>query len=210
MNNRRGMIFRVLAVLLIGGLVGAGCGSSPQESLSETSVQQASSQAAPAIAEYKLADVCESDDAGVAEVAPYTQTPGIHPIVYASSKGSEYLVASDVDPLTPPSPWKPQDLAKAELVACIRMIERQIEECPYTLSDGRSATLTRIQRRVVVTLREAQTGKEVATSETMEGDAPETCQGSEQFFDGSTSKTVWGGIPIDAIHAWLKQYVEIP
>jgi hypothetical protein len=200
MRNRRMMIIGVVTMLLIGSLIGSGCGSTPaQEPTQET----------PSIKAYQLADVCGSDDAGVSEVAPYTQTSGIHPIVYATSRGSQYNLSSNVDPFTPPSKWRPHELAEAELVACILSSQKTVEECPYTLSNGQSATLYRVQMRYVVTLREAQTGK-VVVRETMEGDVPAKCQESEKFQSGTTSKYVYGSIEGEDIDAWLKQYVEIP
>jgi hypothetical protein len=201
MRDRRMMIWGILAMLLIGSLAVVGCGSTPTP---EPTPEP------PSIKEYQLADICESDDAGVPEAAPYSQTSGIHPIVYATGRDSEYSFSHDVDPYAPPSEWKPQELAETELVACIRLIERQVEECPYTLSSGLSATLYRIQMRAVVSLREAQTGKVVATSKVIEGVAPAECQDSEKFQTGTTSKYVYGDVASGYIHAWLKQYVEIP
>lgn len=196
MRNRRRMILGILAVLLIGSLVVVGCGSKE-----EPEPQRRVSYA-------DLVDVCF--DNGVPESVAYTQTSGTHPIAYAHEANGRWR--ADGGAFLAPVDWRrstPQ-LNEVELVACIKVERTEIERCPYTLTNGEKATVSRAQSRVVVTLREAQTAKVIATSKTMTGEVPPECQDSEQFPSGTTFKTVAGSSPVAAIHAWLKQYVEIP
>ncbi len=59
-------------------------------------------------------------------------------------------------------------------------------------------------------MREAQTGKVVATSPTIKGSLPKECKKAEQFSAGKTSKVIQGPEPKSDVRAWLEQYVEIP
>lgn len=202
MKNRQSAIFGILAVTLIGALVATGCGSTSAPEPTPT---------VPRLEAYKLLEVCRSAGEGVPEAAAYAQASGSHPIVYAyGSQSRDYILVSEVDYFAPPVQWQPNEPAAAELVACIWTTEKTIEECPYTLSNGLKATVYRVQQQAVVRLRESQTGKMVATSDTMLGSVPDWCGESESFPTGSYSKTNRGKLPADAIHAWLRQYVEIP
>ena len=173
MKNRQVMIIGVVAVLLIGGLLIVGCGGqSKKKSLSKLA-----------------ADVCAGDGVGLPEAAPYTQTSGLHPVEYVTKKvtGWGYFSAYSA-----PSKWRTKEVAEVELVACIVEDQTVLERCPYTLSGGKKATLSRIQVEVVVTLREAQTGKVVATSKAMEGLVPSKCPQTVQFDKSITSKSSVG------------------
>ena len=202
MRNRRTMVFGVVAVLLVGSLIGSACGSTP---IPPTPTPEPP-QRLQYLEELSLAEVCASDSAGVPEAAPYTQTSGIHPILSAQDNVGWKPSAN----YELPSQWEPQELAEAELVACIEQTGDTVERCPYTLTSGENATVSRIQKTAVVTLREAKTGKVVATSPAMKGSLPAECKESEQFSAGKTSKSVEGGRPVNEVNAWLKQYVEIP
>jgi hypothetical protein len=198
------MIFAVVAVLLIGSLLSSGCGSTP------TPTPKPKPELPPKISheeELSLAEICANDSAGVPEAAPYTQTPGIHPIVYAQEQYNGWKAARDY---SIPAGWESQKLAEAELVACIDQRGETVERCSYTLTSGEAASVSRIQKIIVITLREAQTGKVVATSPDIEGSLPAECKESEQFQAGKTSKALEGNRPVDGVLAWLKQYVEIP
>ncbi len=202
MSKRQTLILGVVAVLLIGGLIG--CGAAPTPTPKPTvALPQSISHAE----ESSLAEICAGEDVGASEAAPYAQTSGIHPIVYAQGPHGGWKPSSNY---RIPAGWEPQELAEAELVACIEQRGETIEKCPYTLTSGEAASVSRIQKIAVVTLREAQTGKVVATSPDIEGSLPKECKESEQFKAGKKSKALEGGRPITEANAWLKQYVEIP
>jgi hypothetical protein len=201
MSKRQTMIFGVVAVLLIGSLIGSGCGSTP---VPPTSTPEPPKKLLFADS-LRLAEVCAGDDAGVPEAAPYTQTPGIHPVLNANERYNGWKPSADYK-----SQWEPQQLAEAELVACVEQRGETVEKCSYTLTSGEAASVSRIQKIAVVTLREAQTGKVIATSPDIEGSLPAKCKESEQFKDGKKSKSLEGGKPANEVNDWLKQYVEIP
>ena len=204
MRDRRTMTFGILVMLLIGSLVVVGCGSTPTPTPEPT-------PELPSVSSSSLEAVCAGDGTGVPEVAPYTQTSGIHPIKYAVDKGSGFSITSFYSTNAEWEPVKREDRAKTELMACIAQTEMQIEQCPYTVPPaGLKATVTRVQVVAVVTLYEAQTGKQVAISPIMEGDPPRKCEESESFPQNEYSKTLTGARPEDDVNAWLKQYVEVP
>jgi hypothetical protein len=195
------MTLGILAALLIASLVVAGCGSAP------TPTPKPKYELPPKISHAEkstLIEICAGEGAGVPEAAPYSQTSGTHPVVYGRS-GLGWKPDNDYS-----NPWEPKELAEAELVACIVQEAETVEKCPYTLGNGQAATVSRIQLQTTVTLREAQTGKVVATSPTMKGSLPKECKESEQFSSGKTSKVVQGSEPISDVNAWLRQYVELP
>lgn len=202
MKKIRAMTFGVAAVLLIGSLIG--CGAAPTPTPKPTvALPQTISHAE----ESRLAEICAGEGAGTSEAASYTQTSGIHPIVYAQGPHGGWKPSSNY---RIPAGWEPQELAEAELVACIEQRGETIEKCSYTLTSGEAASVSRIQKVAVVTLRETQTGKVVATSPDIEGSLPKECKESEQFKAGKKSKALEGGRPVSEVNAWLKQYVEIP
>jgi hypothetical protein len=192
MKNR--MMGGVAAVLLIGSFFVAGCGPTKES-------QRKSRELA--------ASVCAGNDAKVPAAAPYTKTSGFHPIEYFLLQGTQWNTTS--------SYWSSENLdrradgvAKVELVACVVEEYDVLERCPYALPGGKQGTVSRLQVKTVVTLREAQTGKVVATSEAVMGDVPLDCEKTVEFPEGSTSKSIIGSRPSKDVNAWLKQYVEIP
>ena len=122
----------------------------------------------------QLENVCNS--IGATEAASYSETSGLHPVAYAKETAMGYI--SDRDYYAPLT-WKPGTLDQAELVACIVEEDVELEQCAYELETGSRGVLVRVQRQIVVTLREAKTGAVVATSEVMLGDLPRECQASE-------------------------------
>jgi hypothetical protein len=196
LKNRRTKTITAAAVLLIGGLVVGGYAVTQDwQSKARYEIKRA------------LESVCEDDDTGVPEAAPYAQTSGLHPIMYVEKTAMGSWLSSYH--YLPPSQWRPQEPADTELVACLEEEQVEIERCPYTLKSGDSATLVRLQWQTVVTLREAQTGKIVA-SNAIVGEPPRECQVSEQFEAGKLTEYIIGAKPEAEIEAWLEPYIDIP
>jgi len=197
MKNKRILIalisFVVLASIVVGGIIFM------------NDRKQKSKYAAQREMKTHLENVCNS--VGIADATPYSEISGIHPLEYAKETAMGYLVDRDYyTPLT----WKPSTLGEAELVACIVEEDVELEQCSYELDTGSRGVLIRIQRQIVVTLRDAKTGGVVATSDLMMGDLPRECQVSEEFKAGELTQYVAGTRPGDAVDEWLKPYVEVP
>ena len=143
---------------------------------------------------------------GAANAAAYTAS-GQHPIIFATEGyDGNYLPAYNT-----PLAWKANSLEEMQLVACITERNAEIEQCSYEISGSKdSAVLIRTQSKALVTLREAQTGAVVATSDELTGGLPRECQDSEQFQDGESTQYVTGTSPDDLINEWLKPFVETP
>ena len=156
--------------------------------------------------ETQLANVCNG--AGVADASPYDETSGIHPVVYASKTAIGYRV--DGSGYYTPVELKSSAPADTELVACIVEERVVMDECPYELENGKRAVLIRQQRQVVATLREAQTGEVVATSETLIGGDARKCGRTETFKGGALENYAVGARPDDALDEWVKPYVQAP
>ncbi len=157
---------------------------------------------------HALEGVCVGDGASVPEAAAYAQTSGLHPVMYVEKSGlGNWLSSYNYHP---PAGWLSEEPVDTELVACLEEEQVEIERCPYTLQNGDSAVLVRLQWRTVVTLREARTGKVVAASETIAGEPPRACQESEQFTEGDLTEFISGERPEGGVEAWLEPYVEIP
>ena len=152
--------------------------------------------------ETRLAAVCAGE--GVPEAAAYPSTSALHPILYVKQTTTGF--STDFGYRTPED-WEPQRLEDAELVACI--VEDQVERqrCSYTLEDGRKGTVVRVQYRVSVTLRAAQTGAIIATNEGLMGGPPPECQDTEQFQANRLTRYIGGSRPNEAIDEWLRTYV---
>jgi hypothetical protein len=101
-----------------------------------------------------------------------------------------------------------------ELVVCIEESEagKEIERCPYTLENGEEFTVVRVQKEVIVTLVEAQTGKTIATSETILGGMPAECLDTISVNEKEGSGTRKSGSPpsVEAIMEWVRPYAETP
>jgi hypothetical protein len=202
MKNRHAMVAGVVAVLLIGGLFVASCGPKPTPTPTPKPTVEPPKTISMGETE-TLVKICASEGAGVAEAAAYTQTSGMHPIVFAR-RSINWTPDFDYH-----NPWNPSKLAEAQLVACIVQEGKTLEKCNYTLSGGKSGTVVRIQIQTVVTLREAQTGKVVAISPALKGSLPAECSKSELFSGGETSKVFQGSAPVTETLDWLRPYVKI-
>jgi hypothetical protein len=135
---------------------------------------------------------------GIAEAAAFTDTPGLHPLLYidpgyAPSNQARIPVA-----------WMPATPQELELVLCLGPDEyEEIEFCPYLGSGG----ITRYQHIRWLTLRSAQTGEEIESRRFM-GSAPASCPYSKS---GSDSSELHGGIPDaedESVQYWLNPYVK--
>ena len=197
MRNRRIKVIAAAAVLLAGGLIfGAYAVARQATSQSRHETKRA------------LEGVCVGDGASVSEAAAYAQASGLHPVMYVEKSGLGNWISSHN--YRPPAGWRSEEPVDTELVACLEEEQVEIERCPYTLQNGDSAVLVRLQWQTVVTLREARTGRVVAASETIPGEPPRACQESEQFTEGDLTEFISGERPEGGVEAWLEPYVEIP
>lgn len=237
--KRQTLIIGVLAVLLISGLSIAGCGSgstamptqeptrTPTQEPTQTPTQEPTQTPTPrptqtptqrptqkptqrptetpSVKYTDLAGVC--DGTGATETTPYTRTAGLHPIVYANTAGKAW--SAPTYGYVPPSEWKPKELSKVELVACVKESTVNVQRCSYTLSSGQVATLDRVRVDFSVTLRETQTGK-VVGQKAFTGKSPDPCPATTKFAPGTTSQTYRGAPASADLETWLKRYVVIP
>jgi len=154
--------------------------------------------------ETQLEAVCAGES--VPGAAPYSQTPGLHRVLYV--KQTPVGHRANFFSYRTPAPWEPETLTESELVACIVEQEVELQRCPYDLEDGRKSTIIRVQYQAVVTLRAAQSGAIIATSEVMTGGLPRECEKHEEFKATELTRYRGGARPNEAIDAWLKAYVE--
>ena len=131
------------------------------------------------------------------EAAAYSETPGLHPLVYFdpekdSSSQSQIPVA-----------WMPATAQELQLVLCVRPSEaNKVEFCTYLGSMG----ITRYQYSRWLTLRSAQTGEEI-DSRLFRGTAPPTCPYSKS---GTDSEDLYGSLPdaeSESVRDWLRPYI---
>lgn len=186
----------LLAILSIGLLCGCGNARRRAENQAKLEQQQKLIEAA--------STVCTGT--GYAEAAVYSQTSGVHPtvILNAKSTGSGWFIpATDI-----PETWTPTQPQAMELVACISTEKTLIETCPYKLTSGATTSVERIQYHVAVTVYEAQSGKQLAST-VMDGSMPDNCGEQVNFKEGETRQFIYGSLPstADAV-AWLRQYIE--
>ncbi len=195
MKNKK-IVFALIAVVVIGLIVGG-------NAFMKDRAQRARYTAQRELAD-QLGNICSGT--GAASSAAYAAS-GQHPVIYAVDRPMGYT--SDAFYYTPLT-WKANSLDEMQLVACITEEETELEQCSYDVSTGGKAVLIRAQYQVVVTLREAQTGAVVATSDVIKGDLPRECQVSEEFTAGELTQYVTGARPSDLIDEWLKPFVEAP
>ncbi|MBN1993073.1 MAG: hypothetical protein JW953_10245 [Anaerolineae bacterium] len=204
MENKRTRWILITGSILLIVVIATGCGSS------EKAQREATQQAQATWEEQVLKPVlpvCSGDGQAVAEAAAYSQMSGVHPVVLA--RGSvEGNWRAPRDPLRPE--WTPQTLPEVELVACMQVAEVLVESCPYTLENGRQASVERLQYQTNITLREAKTGVVVADT-VLAGAMPAECSSETRFERDELTKKVYGvAVGIGQVSAWLQPYVELP
>jgi hypothetical protein len=206
MGNKRkrcisGMIVGCVLLIVIAS---AGCGSS------EKSQREATKQTQAAWEEQVLKPVlpvCRGDGQSVSQAAAYSQTSGVHPSVLGrgDAEGNWRVPRDRLRP-----EWTPQTLPELELVVCMRIDEVLIESCPYTLENGRKASVERLKYQTNITLREAKTGVVVADT-VLPGTMPAECSGETRFEEDELTKKVYGvAAGIGQVSSWLQPYVELP
>ena len=104
-----------------------------------------------------------------------------------------------------PGDWEPVALRHAHLVACIGNKDVQISQCNYE----QGTYIFRFQRGASVVVREARTGKNVASMPFV-GGTPEECPGQISVTAGSSGHIsgldVYGSSPSAEIVGWLEQW----
>lgn len=156
-----------------------------------------------------LKELC-AGGAGNSAAASYAPDAGPHRLVVFRSNiaGSTDLSTFYIRTEDVPAEWRADDIAQAELAACVHAGSVIIEECTYTLANATTATLQRVQLTAIVNLFAARTGELVGQSE-LPGPEPRACQNTEQFVEGSLTATVTGeAVTPDVIAEWLRAYVE--
>ncbi len=140
-----------------------------------------------------------SEGKGVPEAAAYDQSkPGIHPIVFFSSKDQEGWNNSL------PVSWRPLHVSQAELVALVRYNNVEVEKARYIGKGTGIFYVSRMRVDTEVILREAQTGMSIV-SNTFRGGEPPKLPPSLPI--GTTA--VYGpSVAYETVLAWLKPYVE--
>jgi len=187
------------STLILGGLALEGATAAPAKA-----TQQASFDSVK-----PLKELCGG---GAGHPAAASYTPGSGPqrlVVFRSNiTGSTDLSTFYIRTEDYPEAWRAAVVEEAALVACVGAGSYLIEECAYTLKDGATATLNRVQLTAVIRLYAARTGELVGQGE-VPGPEPRACGETEKFGEGSLTATVTGeAVAPEAIAEWLREYVE--
>lgn len=136
---------------------------------------------------------------GIPEAASYDPNrPGIHPIVILASKDQDGWNNSL------PNGWLPSHISQTELVAIINYKEVVVERANYYGKGGKVESIPRIRVDIETVVREARTGKDVATS-TFYGFEPPPFPPRLPLY----KQAIYGSsVAYDTVYAWLKQFVE--
>ncbi len=187
------------SALILGGLALEGAAQAPAKA-----TQQASFESVK-----PLKELC-AGAAGNTAAASYAPGSGPHRLVVLRSNiaGSTDLSTYYIRTEDYPEAWRAAVIEEAALVACVGTGSYLIEECAYTLKDGATATLNRVQLTAVIRLYAARTGELIGQGE-VPGPEPRACGETEKFAEGSFTATVTGeAVSPEAIAEWLREYVE--
>ena len=195
-RRKQVLCYTVLLVVLVG--IVCACGSDSQE---EATAQASKEQEEEMVT--ALAAVCEGNAAPAA--AAYSPAAGTRPtVVLRGQPGSAWRM----DTSYTHADWRPQALQDVQLVACLQNEATLVETCPYTLENGRSASIERYQYLTIVRLYEARTGDPVAEM-SWPGTEPAPCSGETTFKEGEFVKKLYGvAVGARQVGDWLQAYVE--
>lgn len=134
------------------------------------------------------------DGKGVSQAAKFAGSSP-HPIVLLTSSGGRCDWTERI-----PLEWRSKNITDIQLVVTVGEEQEIIlERCDYI--DGPS--ITRYQYSVEVNLREANTGKIVAST-TLYGSEPRLCK---QVEERSVTRLEGSHVQFDQLEEWLRQYV---
>ncbi len=151
-----------------------------------------------------LREICGGGP-GQAEAPGLQDGPGPHPtVLFRSRIAGEDLTAYYIRNDDLPEDWRATTIAVAEMVVCAHAEVVIVEECQYTLENGISAVMQRVQWVSRVVVHDARSGA-VLDQGYVEGTLPRECQDSETFSGSLTTQQVAGEHPApEAIAAWLE------
>lgn len=134
------------------------------------------------------------DGKGVSQAAAFAGS-GPHPIVLLTSSGGRCDWTDSV-----PLEWRSENMTDIQLVVTVGEEQEIIlGSCDYT----GGPSITRYQYSVEVNLREANTGKIVAST-TLYGSEPRHCGQTEER---SVTRLEGSRVQFDQLEEWLRQYV---
>lgn len=122
----------------------------------------------------------------------------IHPLVVVSQRDQEGWNASL------PATWKPLNVGQVELVAVVLYKNVEIEKARYIGKGTGIVFVSRMRVDVEVILREAQTGRSIA-SQTFRGGEPPSLPRSLPI---GTTALYGTSVAYETVNSWLKTYVE--
>lgn len=141
-----------------------------------------------------LSPVCKG--IGVPEATAYQGSK--HPVVLLGSDGKRHNWTDDL-----PIEWRPTTEEEIQLVACVGgEKEKALETCSYYATPPYDK-VTRYQYILDIKLREAKTGKIVAST-TLRGSEPRACSQKEYYH---VTKLEGSHISISEVQEWLHKYV---
>jgi hypothetical protein len=229
-HSSRAMPWFLLAAVALLAAVVAGCGSdsgvdagassdgtgSPTEDSDDPSSEDLPGTTAPGTVA-PATDIFDSDflsacdGVGYDQATAYTPGPGaIHPVVVLAGQGTEMYGRSGAVREAWTRMWTPENttaMAEIELVACAEKINATpVQECSGYEVDGQPTDnivhLNEVE--YAVSLREALTGAEVASTTIVARDAE--CPMYVSFVEGEYSQE-WDSFDALAIQAFVEPYV---
>lgn len=100
----------------------------------------------------------------------------------------------------PPRAWRPMATRYVYRVACLSDTENLFETCTYSFA-GDLYSVRRVQQVLTIVVRDASTGKEIAST-SFTGDEPRACPDKVEF----GTAELWGDVPEQTITGWLQDY----
>ncbi|MCB9078510.1 MAG: hypothetical protein H6631_13000 [Anaerolineaceae bacterium] len=141
----------------------------------------------------------------------YKEGTGYHSVVLVAERKDDDSWAWLATNKEMPVEWQPSDANSVELVACLEPDSIVLEECPYFITGIPGVSiLERRQHTLRMKLRDAKTGKIIASKSMVKGPIPSECPDETKFEQGSNRKRIFGGsVPDGQIFDWLRPFVEM-
>lgn len=136
---------------------------------------------------------------------PYQKVGGVHPTVVLVHKDEEE--GFTLDNAVRFEQWEPTDVFETELVLCVDIHYRSIEDCRYGVIGANHAY--RMRGTITTSLYEAATGKLLDSKAFTQ--EPGLCPDSMDFSSFASDNFIYGlKTPFMFVRDWLKPYVEVP